>query len=102
MEKRSKALNSTPDLARIFIGRVNIGPHGFGRLHAGIYEGGFPAPEFIIETEPEIGDELSAKLERSSNADDYTLEYFFQNFSDQSCNVTVWAKGEDYANSSVA
>lgn len=102
MEKRSKALNSTPETARIYIGRVNIEPHGFGRLHAGIYEGGFPAPEFIIEAEPEIGDELSAKLERSDDADDYTLEYFFQNFSGQSCSVTVWAKGGNYANSNVA
>lgn len=92
MHHRGKTAHSGPKANGFVIGRVNIKAHGFERMHIGIYERGIESPKFVIQTTPDVGDQFSAKLERRDDNGDYSLEYFFQNFSDQDCKVTVLAK----------
>lgn len=93
MYQRGKTPDSASRANRVVIGKVNVKAHGFERMHVGIYEGRIPTPSFTVSTEPDISDQLSAKLERSDDSGDYSLEYFLQNFSDQDCEVTVWSGG---------
>jgi hypothetical protein len=102
MHHRGKASDSASKADRTDVWRVTIKAHGFERLHVGIYERGIPIPKLTVSTEPDIGDLLSAKLERNDDNGDYTLEYFLQNFSDQDCEVTVRPGGRIHGDSNLA
>lgn len=102
MHHRGMTSDPAPGADRTDVWRVIIKAHGFERLHVGIYEQGISVPKFIVSTEPDISEQLSAELERHDDNGDYMLEYFLQNFSEQDCEVTVRLEGGNHGDFDLA
>lgn len=71
------------------IDEVIIKPRGLKKVFIGIYEENIPIPRFLIKSEPNAGELLSAKLVRKDENGEYSLTYFLQNYSDQTCRVSI-------------
>lgn len=70
------------------IGRVEVEPGEMSSLVTGIYENGFPQPDFHIEVKPKNA-VITTSLVRVDDGGEYKLAYHFQNFQDTACTVTV-------------
>lgn len=70
------------------VGRVTVDSGEMTSMVVGIYEDGYPEPNFHIEVQPKAGI-VSSSLVRIHEDGEYKLTYHFQNFQDKPCKVTV-------------
>ena len=55
----------------------------------GVFESTMPTPKIFVTSRPDIGDRLGVSFIRVDEASDYTVTCCVQNFSDESCDVTI-------------
>lgn len=70
------------------VGRVLVDSGEMTSMVVGIYEDGYPEPNFHIEVQPKAS-VINTSLVRIYEAGEYKLTYHFQNFQDKPCKVTV-------------
>ncbi len=72
--------------------QLTLKPNAGREVLLGLYEKGLSSPQFEIRTEPEPGDDLKYSIARLNEAGEYRLVCYLQNFSAQTCHVTITEK----------
>ena len=71
------------------LGQVKIRPGKLETFSLGLYSHGCPEPVVTLDYKPDLPDAIGVHAFRLEQAGCYELVYQFQNFGQQTCQVTV-------------
>lgn len=71
------------------VGELIVNPGQRKSFLVGLYENVLTEPGLSLDVKPDIGGNLSARLERSDDSDMYCLVYNFYNSGSRSCRVKI-------------
>lgn len=87
----TSAQKKTAPAEGIPVRKLVVSPGSIKSIGVGVFHGTVKAPNFLLNFSPDLGDQVTASLDRLDipGTSKYMLLYQFQNFAGKACEVTI-------------